>query len=329
MMMTRWLRVSWLLAVAGICSAADLPNHAFVAYHDSWNEWPASAASQTSLANLPGYIDMVVLAFAKPDAAYSGGLDIARTGLQYRMPGNVLRDAVAMLKHSRPDTRVLLSVGGAAYGRWDHLALPAIAALVHDLDLDGVDIDFEPTDPHCAINAQGHIACTSDPDWDRIVQRTRAAFPRPLLVTASVWSVGAYGESEFRGSLPRSRYTGMMLPLLRSARSADLDLLSINAYDAGPHFDPMEAFSAYRTVWPGRLALGIEIQRDGGTGPFHSGSAVEKLAAEVVKDPLGGMMLYPLLALPGDAQRNAPTGSDLARAICRGLGSQSCAATIP
>ena len=27
-----------------------------------------------------------------------------------------------------------------------------------------------------------------------------------------------------------------------------------------PEFDPMEAFRAYRAVWPGRLALGVEIR---------------------------------------------------------------------
>jgi hypothetical protein len=326
--MKRWLFISWLVAAAWVCTAADLPPHVFVAYHDSWNEWPASRPQETSLANLPGYIDLVLLAFAKPDMTYHHDLDIAGSGLEYPMPGRILRDAISSLKTSHRDTRVLLSVGGAAYRRWSRLALPAIVAFVQDFGLDGVDIDFEPSDPDCQAGADGRIACATDAAWDRIVGQARTALPRPMLLTASVWSVGAFGEGKFRGAQPYTRYTGLMLPLLHTTRAADLDLLSINAYDAGSQFDPMEAFRAYRAVWPGRLALGVEIQRKGGAGPFQSVAGAEALARTVVKDPLGGMMLYPLLAMPAGGSGDAPTGSDLARALCRGLGSASCDAAL-
>ena len=326
--MKRWLLTSWLMAAAWICTAADLPPHVFVAYHDSWNEWPASMPDQTSLANLPEYIDLVLLAFAKPDLTYDGNLDIAGSGLEYPMRGPVLRDAIIALKKSHPNTRVLLSVGGAAYHGWNKLALPAIVAFVRDFGLDGVDIDFEPSDPHCQAGADGRIACATDAAWDRIVGQARTALPRPMLLTASVWSVGAFGEGKFRDARPHTRYTGFMLPLLHTNRAADLDVLSINAYDAGAQFDPMEAFRAYRAVWPGRLALGVEIQRKGGAGPFQSAEQAEALARTVAKDPLGGMMLYPLLAMPEGGSDDAPTGSDLARALCRGLGSAGCDAEI-
>lgn len=326
--MKRWLRITRLVAAAWLCTAADLPPHVFVAYHDSWNEWPASMPQETSLANLPGYIDLVLLAFAKPDLTYDGNLDITGSGLEYRMPGRVLRDAISLLKKSHRNTRVLLSVGGAAYRGWDRLALPAIAAFVQDFGLDGVDIDFEPPDPNCRAGEGGRITCATDAMWDWIVGQTRAALPRPMLLTASVWSVGAFGEGKFRDARPRTRYTGFMLPLLHTNRAADLDLLSINAYDAGSQFDPMQAFRAYRAVWPGSLVLGVEIQRKGGAGPFQSIEQAETLARTVAKDPLGGMMLYPLLAMPEGGSGDATTGSDLARALCRGLGSAGCDAEI-
>jgi hypothetical protein len=72
-------------AAARRCSADELPDHVFVVYHDSWNEWPASTPQQTSLAKLPAYFDVVLLAFARPDAVYRGGLHISRTGLEYQM----------------------------------------------------------------------------------------------------------------------------------------------------------------------------------------------------------------------------------------------------
>ena len=326
--MKQWLLVARLLAAAWICGAADLPPHVFVAYHDSWNEWPATMPDQTSLANLPGYINLVLLAFARPDLTYAHDFDITGSGLEYRMPGRVLRGAIIALKKAHPGTSVLLSLGGAAYHGWHRLALPDIVAFVRDFALDGVDIDFEPSSPHCHTVNDDRIACATDAKWDRIIRQIRTALPRPMLLTASVWSVGAYGEGRFREAQPRSRYTGFMLKLLHTPRAADLDLLSIDAYDAGPEFDPMEAFRAYRAVWPGRLALGVEVRRAGGTGPFPSVAGAEALARAAAADPLGGAMLYPLLAMPEGGGGDAPTGSDLAKALCRGLGAGFCAETL-
>jgi chitinase len=323
-MLARWVQTLLVLPIALICSAAGRPDHVFVAYHDSWNERPASTAAQTSIARLPQYIDLVLLAFAKPDAIYHGNLDTSGIGLQYRMPGAVLRDAISLLKHRHPATRVLLSVGGASYTDWDHLTVPAIIAFVHDFHLDGIDIDYEPTDPRCRAGADGLIGCATDQAWDSIVGRIRSALPRPMLLTASVWSVGAYGEGAYRESRPHSDYTGFMLRLLRSPRAPDLDVLSINAYDAGPEFDPLEAFRAYRTIWPGLLALGVEVRWANGAGPFQSVAGAQVLAREAVKDPRGGMMLYPLLAEPERGPPGSPNGSALASALCRGMGRANC-----
>jgi chitinase len=318
------MRVLWLCLVTLVCTAADLPNHPLVAYHDSWNEWPAATAEQTSLANLPEYIDVILLAFARPDAVYRGDLDLSGTGLEYRIQGRVLRDAIGILKQRHAGTRVLLSVGGTVYKHWDQLALSAISAFVHDFRLDGIDIDFEPPNPGCRLAGNGRTTCATDQAWSRIIRQTRAELPRPLLLTASVWSVGAYGEGAFQASRPRSDYTGIMLSLLRSPRAADLDLLSINAYDAGPQFDPLESFRAYRAVWPGLLALGVEVRLASGAGPFHSAAHTEALAREIIKDPRGGMMLYALLTLAEGGQIDSPNGIDLARALCRGMGSTGC-----
>jgi chitinase len=320
------LRAAVLFA-AIFCTAGGLPDHVFVAYHDSWNERSAETAQQTSLASLPTFIDPVLLAFAKPDAIYGGDLDIANTGLEYRMPGRVLREAITILKRNHPGTHVLVSVGGAAYRHWEDMRPLAIAALVRDFGLDGVDVDYEPPDPACAVGSSGHITCNTDAMWSSIVHGFRAALPRPMLLTASVWSVGAFGEGDFRESRPRSAYTGIMLPLLLSPFAADLDLLSIDAYDAGPTFDPLEAFRAYRAVWSGRLALGVEVRWPDGVGPFYSPARVEHLAHEVIQDPRGGMMLYPLLAMPKGGPIDSPDGTALAQAVCRGMRLRGCEIT--
>ena len=321
----RLLRAGALLLAVLACSAAGLPPKAIVVYHDSWNEPPVSVADGSSLAGLPEYLNVVNLAFARPDLIYRGDLDLRGTGLEYRYSGAVLRDAIALLKSRHPGTRVLLSIGGAAYDNWSGFDEEAAARLVRDLGADGIDIDFEPAFPGCQTGPEQRINCRTDPVWEALIRRIRAVLPRPFLLTASVWSVGAYGENQFRTARPHSRYTGFMLSALRSPSASEIDLLSINAYDAGEQYDPLEAFRAYRAVWSGPLALGVEIRRAGGKGPYYSAAGAEALAREVAKDGNGAMMLYPLLAIPeGIGRSDSPDGAALAMALCRGMKSVGC-----
>jgi hypothetical protein len=301
-----------------------------VVYDDSWNEPPVASPERSSVASLPDYIGVVDLAFAKPDLVYPGGLDLSATGLEYRYSGQLLHGAIALLKARHPNTQVLLSIGGAVYNNWDHLDEHALMRLVKDLGADGVDLDFEPPDASCAADATQHMVCTTDRLWGEFTTRIRAVLPRPYIMTASVWSVGAFGEGVYRSAGPPSRYTGIMLAFLRSPQASQIDMLCINAYDAGPEFDPIRAFQAYRAVWPNMLAVGLEVQRTGGAGPFYSAGGAEALARVVAKDRLGAMMLYPLLATPeGPESNNRPDGRALAKALCRGMGLIGCEAPLP
>lgn len=320
---------AFLLLALLSCGGAGVPPNVIVVYHDSWNEIAAAGPAATSIAALPGYLSIVNLAFVKPDLRYAGDLDLSRTGLEYTYSGTVLRDSIALLKQRQPRTRVLLSVGGAAYHTWRNLNEAAIGRLVRDLGADGVDIDFEPPHPDCAAGPDQAIHCRTDAFWQALIRRFRTVLPRPALLTAAVWSVGAYGEGAFQASRPHSRYTGFMLSVLRSPAASQLDLLSIDAYDAGPDYDPLEAFRAYRAVWHGPLALGLEIRRRGGSGPFFSPAQAETLARSVVRDG-GGMMLYPLLAVPeGSKKPDAEDGRALSMAMCRGLGLRGCDSPPP
>lgn len=310
-----------LLGLIGT-ARAQLPNQPIVAYHDSWAEPPALSAAATTIARLPAYLDVVILAFARPDLRYDGNLDLGRTGLEYRIPGTTLRDAVALLRRRSPTVKVLLGLGGSAYGGWRRLNIPAVVALVRDLGLDGADLDYEPSNPGCVPTREGRIACAATADWQAIATAARAALPRPKVITASVWSVGAYGEAPFATARPQSRHTGSMLGFLRSdiARQA-IDIVLINAYDAGPSFNPLDSFRAYRAAWPGRLALGIEVAYPNGAGPFPTSAQAEAWATEVRRDRLGGMMIYALLMQPPTL---GPDGAMLATAACRGLGRKGC-----
>jgi chitinase len=316
----------FLLLTLSVCEAAGVPPHPIVAYHDSWNELPAATAEAMTLASLPSYISVVDLAFVRPDLVYPGHLDISQTGLEYRASGQILHDAIALLKTRHPDTRVLLSVGGAVYKHWSDLNVDGLIRLTNDLGADGVDIDFESRWPGCNADGDGRIHCRTDEIWERIIRQIRTALPRPALLTAAVWSVGAYGEDDFRYAQPVSRYTGFMLGVLHSRAASDLDLLSIQAYDAGPQYDPLQAWRAYRAAWKGPLALGLAVQRSGGAGPFPTESEAELLARTVAADPQGGMMIYSLLAIPdgGRGSASQPDGFGLAKAMCRGMELTGC-----
>ena len=75
----------------------------------------------------------------------------------------------------------------------------------------------------------------------------RTALPRPAWLTAAVWSVGAYGEGDYRLALPLSRYTGFMLNLFftdgedvyrtysTTARGVDRLLFVNNILDLAPY----------------------------------------------------------------------------------------------
>lgn len=331
--MARSLAVLALLLAAclGVARAADVPAQPIVAYHDSWAEPATERAEATTIARLPRHLDVVILAFARPDLRYDGKLDLGPTGLEYRISGPVLRDAVALLRRRNPAVKVLLGLGGSAYGGWRRFNVAAASDLVRDLGLDGVDLDHEPSNPGCVPTREGRIACASTAVWQSVAAAARAAMPRPMVITASVWSVGAYGEDAFRGAQPRSRYTGSMLGFLRSEEARAIDIVLINAYDAGLSFSPLESFRAYRAAWPGRLALGMEVAYPKGAGPFPTVAQAEAWAREVRRDRLGGIMIYALLMKPplDPAWMDGPDGSALAAAACRGLGRRDCDAPPP
>lgn len=310
-------------AVSGARAAEPRP---FLAYHASWYEVAAPRAEDTTIARLPSYITHLALAFAKPDAAYGGGLDLSGSGLQYPYSGEVLKRAVALLKGRNPQTKVILAVGGSGYPGWKQLDERSIARLVADLGLDGVDVDFEPLDPRCAAGPDGRIGCLSDGDWVTYVDRMRAALPRPLLLSVPGWSVGAYGEGEFAAALPRSPWAGVMLNLLRSPSAAGIDLVSIMAYEAGPQFRPATAFRAYRSYWNGPLALGLPVVSTNDSLPALTAKILDTVALR----PRAGAMLYALqVSPPGRIGPDNPDARMLAQRICIALNGEGCAQPVP
>ena len=322
----RWLALTFLL----LWSPAKAEPPLLMGFYESWSERPGAPPPATRLANLPQHLDILALGFARPDLSYSGDNDLTATGLE--MPFGVAEtaEALALFRQRSPRTRILLSLGGATYDRGDAFAPEAAARLVAALGIDGVDLDYEPTDPGCHPRPERNdIVCESDAVWAEIIRRTRTHLPRPALVTAQAWSVGAYGTGRFADAVPAARHTGSMLWLGREAVAAELDLVAIMAYGAGRRFDPLLAFAAYRDIWPGRLLLGARIGGTGGGGPPATASTLTRYAKEMARDPRAGVMLYTLAA--GTSHRPSRASLDGRAAVatvCRTWDRTECASPV-
>ena len=98
------------------------------------------------------------------------------------------------------------------------------------------------------------------------------------------------------------------------------------AYEAGPLFDPKEAYRAYRAEWAGQLALGVLA----GTGqPAAIADAVGGMARHIRPDPLAGMMLYALSTDADESRSLEPAARPLAGAMCEALSLRGCDMPVP
>lgn len=293
---------------------AAMPRAPLLGYWESWLE--QSTPGPLRLASPPPGLDIMALAFARPEMRYAGGLSLDGTGLQFGAGGPRLRAALAQARRVRPGLRIILAVGGATYqAGWGQLDATHVAALVTDFGLDGVDVDFEPPDPGCGPDARGQISCRSDAAFIAAVTTLRAALPRPALLTVAGWSTGAYGEGAWRAAPPGGPWMGSMLNLLRSPVAAGIDAINVMAYDAGTNFSVAQAAAAYRAAWAGPLLLGIAVPSAHALPPratLRHAAAVGAMAAAI---PPAGVFVYGLLTVS-----LGPDGPALLAAAAGGLG---------
>ncbi len=300
---------------AGGSGGAGPGDKLFVGYYQTWSDsWKADGAD-TVLANLPSYVNVVNLSFAKPNMTYSpGSLSLSGTGVDVPYDGPTLKVAIAALHKKNPGTRVMLSVGGATFPSFGTFNAGAIAEFVKDFGLDGVDIDYEPSSPSCSISG-GHVSCPSDAEYVSVVKTMRAALPSPYWISIAAFSVGAYGEDAWASAPPASSYGGISLAVLKQAGSA-LDLVNVMSYDASPVFDPVQALHAYQHYFSGRIAMGIEVPPEAWGGHIETVAEIDTLADAVNASGAAGLMLWSIQK-PGPAQ-------EFATEMCVKLGLSSC-----
>ncbi|WP_105616692.1 cellulose binding domain-containing protein [Vallitalea okinawensis] len=266
----------------------------FVGYFQSWSDKWASNGADTHLANLPKYVNVVMLAFGKPDMTYNGNLNLTGTGLEFSYDGSVLKEAIDTLKSSNPNTKVILSIGGLTYTNWENINYDAIGRLVKDFNMDGVDLDYEPAGGfYTSYDSNGKITYAKEDEYVYIINEMRQALPRPYILAATAWSVGAYGEDEWQNAKPGPfASTGMMLPVLRKAGDK-LDMLNVMGYNAGS-YDPIDALKAFKNYYDGPVNMGVMVPPEDWGGHIWTLDKLAETAKYVQTNNVGGMMIWSL-----------------------------------
>src|SRR5687768_1211842 len=150
-------------------------------YFESWTgDWQENAQNLT-LAKIEKPIDIVFLSFVAPYAQFTkGSQSFDGTGLQFNSHFATIKEAIKILRYQK-GIKVMLSVGGASYKFENGFNPKAIADLVWDLNVDGVDLDWESD--HGV--AKGH-------ELGPIIERMRAYLGPSKLLSIAGWSTGAY-----------------------------------------------------------------------------------------------------------------------------------------
>lgn len=307
----------------GGSTGAGLPSgKLFAGYYQTWSDsWKANGAD-TVLAKLPSYVNIVNLSFMAPDTTYvAGSLNLSgTTHLDVPYDGPTLKAAIAALHQRNPNTRVMISVGGATLYNWAGFQPSHVADFVKDFGVDGVDLDYEPAAANCSASG-GHVSCPSDAEFVSVVKKMRAALPRPKILSIAAWSVGAYGEGAWASAPPASAYTGIALAVLKDAQaSAALDLLQVMSYDASPAFNPIDALKAYKNYFKGAVVMGVEVPPEAWGGHVYTIPEIDSLADAVKQNNGAGMMLWSI-------QKAGPAQS-FSTEICNKFALGNCSAPL-
>lgn len=281
---------------------ADQTKRVFTGYYPSWSDnwftainWDGTAKSldqiftESKLAQVPAQYSHVQLSFANPNFAWAGitADSWAGTGASFNGKPSDIKMAIKVL-HAR-NIKVLLAVGGATYNDWAPLAneagvangpiKTALANFLKDMEIDGMDVDYE-------IGGADSATVT---EYANAIQALREAVDlagNGAILTLAGWSTGAdctaatssdtgcAGKvSYWEGSAGRERLT---FKKLAHGGSHDgqtigslLDVVSIMSYDAQTlHYDPVVAYNHYRSLLGAGtiVSLGLETAAEGWAG---------------------------------------------------------------
>jgi hypothetical protein len=249
-------------------------------YFESWAcPWEAKA-EDLDLAKIDQKINLVNIAFVKPDCTYKkGSMRWDGTGLDFSMDFFVVKDAIAILK--KRGVCVMLAVGGGAY--WStskYCNYQGCVDLMSDLGCSGIDIDWEVG----IKDAQSLVDVI--PLFKKIIGSGYISF--------CGFSTGA------NPATPNdTTYSGMNLPAIK-AHADKVDWINCMEYDAGKGFDVRGSYMNYRSVYKGPLNFGFEIGFQGWGDAILSKEDAAMGCAIVLNDgPKNGIFIWAYYSKPG------------------------------
>ena len=317
-------------------SVAPAASGQIVGYFETWEATATWESATYSIAAVPAYVNIMPLAFAMPNSTYvAGSYNFAAAGLGISASPKVALGAIKIAQSK--GQKVLLSVGGATYQNFANLNVPATIALVNDLGLDGIDIDFEPSSGSCSNLNTTQISCPTDSQLISIIKQFRTALNqlgqtngKKMYLSAAVWSIGAYGTSSY----PTTKYgpvgsnSGIWINPLKQV-GTDFDYLFLMSYDAGVYtptgttcpssaaacYDPQAALAAYQSLYSGPVFQGIEVPPEAWGGNVSTPASDLALAAADSKNGGAGIMIWALQVQGNDGAGNVNSNNYL-QPIC-------------
>jgi len=295
-------------------------------YYQSWSANWASTGSALSLSKIPSWVNRVLVAFATPSMTYLKGSNVfTNTGLQFSSDFSVVQAAITLAHQTNPNQKFILSVGGATYP-WTNPNYQSMVDLMVDLGLDGIDIDFENS-PSCTGVDTASLSCSTDSSLISIINNLRSILPAGKLLTAAVFSVGAYGTPKFPNAKfgPSSGYAGMWVnPLAASGNK--LDEIFIMSYDASPAYSQTSGFDSYNAIFNGTIHLGLEVPPEAWGGYVLTPQAASTFASYVQSSSngSGGVFVWSFQKTQGST-----TANTYLQPICSQYGYANCSQSIP
>lgn len=167
-------------------------------YFESW-ALPWASDTNNLLAKLPSTLNTVYLAFARPDAVYTKNQNTFNgTGLEFSTSFETIKATIQQLQ--RRQIKVFIAVGGGAF--WSiktKFNALAISDLANDLNVNGIDIDFEVG-----------IEDTASPI--AAIQELRKLSPSKL-ISLTCFSTGAFPPK------PNDKFSGMNIPIINATKN--------------------------------------------------------------------------------------------------------------
>ncbi len=311
------------------------PNQQIVGYYETWMGTATWESATYSLAKIPPYVNIIPIAFAKPDSQYVGGsYKFSDAGLGISATPSVAVGAIKIAQAK--GQKLLLSVGGATYPNFGAFNLQATLDLVADLGLDGVDFDYEGDPNYCTNLNSVSLTCSTDTQIINIITQLRngldqlqVRFNKKMYLTAAVWSIGAYGTTSFPSTGapagngvtrygPYGSRAGMWVNPLKQIGNK-FDAIFLMSYDAGnvssTGYAPLDALKSYKAIYNGPIYLGVEVPPEAWGGNLTTPAQAVNNAQAAMALGASGTMIWALQVQGNDGTKNVNSNSYL-QPIC-------------